>query len=104
LILLNKNGGIALLTTVRTVFSGENFFLNKTLFDFIFTKNNIEDKTLGEIFMVTKNLTIGSSNNNRNFTLLGDPALKIAYPNHEVITTKLNNINVSSIDTIKALQ
>jgi len=103
LVLLNKNGGIALLTTVRTVFSGPNFALNKTLFDIIFTKNNIEDKTLGEIFTETKNLTNGGTNN-RNFTLLGDPALKLAYPNHEVITTKLNNINVSSIDTIKALQ
>lgn len=103
LILLNKKGGIALLTTVRTVFSGPNFTLNKTLFDIIFTKNNIEDKTLGEIFTETKNLT-NAGTNNRNFTLLGDPALKLAYPNHEVITTKLNNINVSSIDTIKALQ
>ncbi|MCW8939854.1 MAG: type IX secretion system sortase PorU, partial [Flavobacteriales bacterium] len=103
LILLNKKGGIALLTTVRTVFSGPNFALNKTLFDIIFTKNNIEDKTLGEIFTETKNLT-NAGTNNRNFTLLGDPALKLAYPNHEVITTKLNNINVSSIDTIKALQ
>lgn len=103
LVLLNRNGGIALLTTVRTVFSGPNFSLNKALFNIIFTKNNIEDKTIGEIFTETKNLTNGGTNN-RNFTLLGDPALKLAYPNHEVITTKLNNINVSSIDTIKALQ
>ena len=103
LILLNKKGGIALLTTVRTVFSGPNFTLNKTLFDIIFTKNNLEDKTIGEIFTETKNLTNGGTNN-RNFTLLGDPALKLAYPNHKVITTKLNNINISSIDTIKALQ
>ncbi|MDT8412118.1 MAG: type IX secretion system sortase PorU [Vicingaceae bacterium] len=103
LVLLNRNGGIGLLTTVRTVFSGPNFALNKTLFDIIFTKNNITDKTLGEIFTETKNLTNGGTNN-RNFTLLGDPALKLAYPNHQVVTTKLNNINITNIDTIKALQ
>src|SRR5690606_5112009 len=47
LVILNRYGGIALLTTVRTVFAGPNFLINKSLFNLIFTKNNLEDKTIG---------------------------------------------------------
>ena len=39
----------------------------------------------------------------KNFVLLGDPALKLAYPKYNVITTHINNTPVSNIsDTIKA--
>lgn len=104
LVILNRYGGIALLTTVRTVFAGPNFLINKSLFNLIFTKNNLEDKTIGEIFKETKNIPGNLSTNNRNFTLLGDPALKLAYPQNEVITTKINGNSISNNDTIKALQ
>lgn len=104
LVILNRYGGIALLTTVRTVFAGPNFLINKSLFNLIFTKNNFEDKTIGELFKETKNIPGNLSTNNRNFTLLGDPALKLAYPQNEVITTKINGANISNNDTIKALQ
>ncbi|HLU84160.1 MAG TPA: type IX secretion system sortase PorU, partial [Vicingaceae bacterium] len=104
LIILNKGGGIALMTTVRTVFATPNFQINKSIFDLIFTQNNLEDKTLGEIFKDAKNIPGNLSTNNRNFTLLGDPALKLAYPQNEVITTKINGNSISNNDTIKALQ
>ena len=40
---------------------------------------------LGDVFRVTKQLS-GTSSNNRNFTLLGDPALRLAYPELDVKT------------------
>ena len=59
---------------------------------------------LGDIIMIAKNNS-GSGPNKRNFTLLGDPALKLAYPYHgKVITDSINNKSVyNNIDSLKAL-
>lgn len=103
LVLLKPNGGIGLLTTVRLVFSSPNFVLNQTFFNEVFQQNNGEYATIGEIFMNVKNQNAGVANN-RNFTLLGDPALKLAYPQHNVVTTMIDSNAVSSADTLKALQ
>ncbi|MBL4668589.1 MAG: type IX secretion system sortase PorU [Flavobacteriales bacterium] len=102
LVLVGEYGGIGLLTTVRLVFSGPNFALNQDVYDEIFQITNNNYPTMGEVFMNVKNLNATNSNN-RNFTLLGDPALRLAYPIHDVITTQINGNNVSSNDTIKAL-
>ncbi len=39
----------------------------------------------------------------RNFALLGDPALKIAYPEYDIITSEISTINNSNGDTLSAL-
>jgi hypothetical protein len=42
--------------------------------------------------------------NDKKFILLGDPALHLAYPRHDVVTTKINNEDISaSPDTLQAL-
>ncbi len=41
--------------------------------------------------------------NTRNFSLLGDPALKIAIPRYEVLTTQINGKPISQMDTLRAL-
>ncbi len=103
LVLINKGGGIALFTTVRLTFSSPNFQLNKTIYTTAFNKINNEYQTMGEIFRTIKNLN-ASNRNNRNFTLLGDPALKLAFPRYNVATTLFNGAPISSsADTIKAL-
>ena len=102
LVLINANGGIGLLTTVRLVFSSPNFTLNKNVFDVAFIPINGKMPTMGEVFMQVKNLS-ASVRNNRNFTLLGDPALRLAYPKYDIKTTKLNGVAVSAADTINAL-
>ncbi len=102
LVLVGPTGGIGLLTTVRLVFSGPNFSLNTTFYNEVFTKVNGKYPTMGEVFMSVKNLHAVDPNN-RNFTLLGDPALRLAYPVHEVLTKQINGVNVSASDTIKAL-
>lgn len=103
LVLVNPDGGVGLLTTVRLVFSSPNFVLNQSFFNEVFKKNNGEYQALGDIFMTVKNLN-ASVPNNRNFTLLGDPALKLAYPIHDVVTTLIDSNVVSSTDTLRALQ
>jgi hypothetical protein len=102
LVLVGASGGIGLLTTVRLVFSAPNFQLNTSFYNEVFTKTNNEYPTIGDVFLKVKNANALNSNN-RNFTLLGDPALRLAYPVHDVSTTKINGVVVSSLDTIKAL-
>jgi hypothetical protein len=95
-VLLNPEGGaIALLSTTRLVYSAPNYNLNTKFIQTIFEKQNGEFPRLGDVFKITKRLS-GISANNRNFTLLGDPALCLAYPKFEVNTTLIN-------DTLKAL-
>ncbi|MBI2280188.1 MAG: type IX secretion system sortase PorU [Bacteroidetes bacterium] len=104
LVLINKAGAIGLLTTVRLVYSSPNFYLNKSFYENVFIELNNEERTIGEIFRITKNLN-ASNSNNRNFTLLGDPALKLAYPKHDVKTTKFNGaVITTTLDTVRALQ
>ncbi len=95
-VLLNPDGGaIALLSTTRLVYSAPNYNLNTKFIKTIFEKQNGDFLRLGDLFKTTKVLS-GTSANNRNFTLLGDPALRLAYPRFDVITTQIS-------DTLKAL-
>lgn len=104
ILLRNNGGGIGLFTTTRLVFSTLNFYLNQNFYNYVFsTDNNNENLRLGDIMRLTKNAS-GSSINKRNFTLLGDPALKLNYPKEKITSLKLNNIDIKQgIDTLKAL-
>jgi len=106
LALLNKDGGaIALMSTTRVVYSAPNYFLNKNILNAAFDRDeNGNSMRLGDIIRIAKNNS-GNGSNKRNFTLLGDPALKLAYPWHgNVITDSINNVPVTGkIDSLKAL-
>lgn len=89
-VILNPNGGgVVLFTTTRLAFSGSNFQLSRKFFDCVFEPVNGRMPTVGDINRVTKNGYLDS--NVRNFILLGDPALKLAYPRWHVVTTAINN-------------
>ncbi|MCX6254752.1 MAG: type IX secretion system sortase PorU [Bacteroidia bacterium] len=106
MVLLNRDGGgIALMSTTRVVYSAPNYFLNRNIFKFAFDRDESGNTMcLGDIIRLAKNNS-GSGPNKRNFTLLGDPAVKLAYPWHgHVITDSINNVCVSdNIDSLKAL-
>lgn len=104
-VLLNPNGGgIALLTTTRLVYSSPNFVLNQNFYKFIFKEDlNGSKYRIGDALRWTKNIS-GSGINKRNFTLLGDPALRLAYPEYKVVTDSINHVPAeSATDTLKAL-
>jgi len=106
MVLLNRDGGgIALMSTTRVVYSAPNYFLNKNIFNFAFDRDESGNTLcLGDIIRLSKNNS-GSGPNKRNFSLLGDPALKLAYPWHgQVITDSINNVSISdNLDSLKAL-
>jgi len=105
-LLLNPDGGaIALMTTVRTVFSSANYNLNINFFKKVFEPlSSGEMPTMGEVIQRAKNAA-NAGVNSLKFTLLGDPALKLAYPKHKIRTTVINGTPISAVpDTLKALQ
>lgn len=103
-VLLNNNGGgIGLFTTTRLVYSGPNHVLNERFYEVVFEKDaNQRNYRLGDIIAYSKNNT-GAGVNKRNFTLLGDPSMRLAYPEHRVVTDSINGISTSmEADTISA--
>lgn len=108
LVILNPNGGaIAMLTTTRLVYGGltNNIGFSINFFDQVLNEYNGEMPRLGDAVRLTKVISpIGSNYNNRKFALLGDPALKLAYPKYQVQTTHINDVDISlSPDTLNAL-
>jgi len=106
MVLLNKDGGgIALMSTTRVVYSAPNFFLNRNIFNYAFDCDESgKALRLGDIIRLAKNNS-GSGPNKRNFSLLGDPALRLAYPQYgKVITDSVNKVSIShETDSLKAL-
>lgn len=105
-VLLNPNGGgIGLFSTTRLVFAYSNFLLSKSFYSFVFERDkNGERYRMGDIMRLAKINTINTINK-RNFSLLADPALKLSYPKHKVVTTKINGRDAQSVaDTISTLQ
>ncbi|MDF2449293.1 MAG: hypothetical protein K0R26_1797 [Bacteroidota bacterium] len=104
--LLNEQGGaIALMTTVRVAFSGLNSILNQSFFDYALTPmTNGKMPHIGDIYRLTKR-AIGTNELFRNFVILGDPALKLSYPEQKVFTSSINSqvVSATSSDTLKAL-
>ena len=105
-ILFNPNGGgIGLFSTTRVVFAYSNYLLSRSFYEFIFEKDeNGKRYRMGDVIRLAKINTINTTNK-RNFSLLGDPALKLSYPTGKVVTTAINGQDAGSDpDTIGALQ
>ncbi len=102
-VIMNPDGGgIALLTTVRLVYSGANARLNNAFYERIFEPVNGEMPRLGDVFRDVKNAV--EDQNSRNFTLLGDPAVRLNYPRYAVNTVEINGAPTGVNDTIRAYQ
>lgn len=101
--ILNPDGGaIALLTTTRVVYISDNDRLNISFYKYIFARDSNGNRyRLGDMVRETKIATGGR--NQLNFTLLGDPALSLAYPEYYVKTDSVNGKALEEqSDTLKA--
>jgi len=105
-----KTGAIALMTTTRVVFAFSNRIMNNNYLQFALQPDASGNyKSLGEALKVAKNYTyqtFSDINNNRKFTLLGDPAMTLGYPVLKVVATKLNGVDISAaaVDTVSATE
>jgi len=104
LLIAENKGAIALLTTGRPVFSSVNFALNEAFFQEVFRTENEMQLDLGSIFRHTKNKSLNGALN-RNFSLLGDPSMRLSAPYYEVKLKTLTSANSNSdLDTLAPLQ
>lgn len=108
-VFLNEKGGaIALLTTVRAVYSSQNAELTEETIQRLLERPNGIIPTLGEVITNAKNSFVSGSivTNSRKFALIGDPAQKLAIPQYTVATTRIDqqDVSESTSDTLRALQ
>jgi hypothetical protein len=104
LTMLNPDGGaIALMTTTRKVWVAGNSLINDAFWkQYGFPKPNEPVPTLGQIYQRLKNRPSPNSEDNK-FALLGDPSMKLAFPEHVIQVDSVNGIAASEFtDTIKA--
>ncbi len=103
-VFLNSNGGaIALFTTARATYASSNLALNKAIYENnLFEKVDGEYPRFGDVIRKSKKL---GNDNDKKFILLGDPAVRLAYPEYNTETIKINsNIVIEdNYDTLKAL-
>jgi hypothetical protein len=102
-LLTPKGGAIAMFSTTRVVYADQNFNLNSAFYNYLFSKNEDGNPIrLGDLMRLTKNAA-GTGNNKRNFTLLGDPAIRVPFPSNTVTTSKINDKDASTFtDTLHA--
>ncbi len=95
---LNSRGGaVALFTTSRVVFSGANNRLNEKFNENIFNLKDGKRLRLGDIMRLSKE-PLTNDQNKLNFSLIGDPALMLGFPDHQVVLESMNGVPVSAAD------
>ncbi len=110
MLMLNPNGGaIALMTTVRLVYTSPdlnslNVGLNRRLSAEMFKRDeNGLPRRLGDIMLSTKNTEPGLEGNNRKFNLLGDPTLRLGVAPRDAVVETVNGQPVSEQPRLRAL-
>ncbi|MEO5906653.1 MAG: type IX secretion system sortase PorU, partial [Saprospiraceae bacterium] len=108
-LLMNPTGGaIALMTTVRAVYSSSNERLTRNVLEVVYNPDQPgEYPGIAEIMRRSKNEGLDSIDvNARKFTLLGDPSMKLAIPRYDVVVTHINGNVVGGgvLDTLSALE
>lgn len=99
------SGAIALLTTPRLVFAYSNKIINENYFIAAHKPDAITGllPTIGEAVKNAKNVTVLQSRdfiNARKFALLGDPAMRLAYPSSTIFLDSVNGKSIRANDTL----
>jgi hypothetical protein len=81
MVLSPRGAAIGAVSTTRPVYSSTNFTINKAFYESLILAGR--KGRMGDIFRLTKNAGLAGSLN-RNFTLLGDPSMKLARAEKEV--------------------
>ena len=110
LVLAENGGAIASFTTTRVVYTSSstsalNFGLNIALSQKMLERDaEGRPLRLGDIFLRTKNTSIGSELNARKFILLGDPALRLALPDKKGSFTHINQVKLDTLSSPLSLR
>ena len=97
----NRNGGsVALITTTRQIFVSVGVNFNLTLENYLFSLNSDSYTSMAEALRLTKiDPSISNSDQRRLVFFIGDPAMKLAIPEPEIMITHLNDIPIGEFDS-----
>ena len=106
---LNSNGGaVAFYGTTRTVWVDRNRAINRAYLKALLTPQNGTYVTIGEAQRLAKNDLIESgadkTENKLQYSLLGDPALKLNLPQMRVVVDSINGVPLASAETLPQLK
>lgn len=101
IVLKPEGGTVGLFTTTRIAWSSHNLVLNRNFMEATFSRDNQgRHHNMGDLIRIAKKNSSSEGTTPRqlrNFVLLGDPSMQMAYPDHRVVT-------VSMPDTLRAFQ
>ena len=103
-VLLNPvGGGIGIISAARPVYASQNKHINNKINQFLFLKENGKHLRVGEVLRRAKN-SLGTEINKLSYILVGDPSLRLNYPDeYQVVAEELNGELISGNDTLRAL-
>ncbi len=106
--LLNPNGGaIAFYGTTRTVYQTYNRQMNLAFMRHLLDTSSGQSPTIGEAVRRAKNELIAGkvdlTANKLQFTLLGDPALRLSLPTREVVVDSIGGVALADADAAVAI-
>ncbi|MBN3520145.1 type IX secretion system sortase PorU [Algoriphagus lutimaris] len=99
LLIAPDKGAIAVLSTGRPVFSSVNFSVNEAFIQEAFQSNTYGYQDLGTIFKNTKNNSLKGPFN-RNFSLIGDPSLKLKQPELQVDLISIEDLAGNTLNSL----
>ena len=103
LLFAKEKGAIGLLSTGRPVFSSVNFSINQSFLQALIPSATTTSQDLGELFRKTKNNSLNGVYN-RNFSLLGDPSMRLALPELGIRVEEFIRLDTQAkVDTLKGL-
>lgn len=102
----NKEGGaIGLITTTREIFVSVGVAINIALEQYLFAFGSNDYPSMAEALRLTKiDPLVSGIAQNRLVFFIGDPAMKLAFPQPEIRLTEINDVPVTgSPDVLEAL-
>ncbi len=104
LMMIQPNGGaIAMLTSTRSTYPSNNFPLAQSFAQTVFQREGMNGLRFGDIYKLVKTNPKYYKVKNRLYVLLGDPALRLAYPNENIVTNQINGTDANSVVKLHAM-
>ena len=101
-VFLNPYGGaIAMMTTARVTYGSNSIKLMKLLYEHLFDMEGGKYITMGDVYVHAKQV---GDLNSKAYVYLGDPALRLNYPENTIEITSINDHDINAVDTLSALQ
>lgn len=98
LLLAERRGAIAILSSARLVFSSGNFSFNRFFYNGLFNPGGTTDR-LGDAFVFAR-VRNRNTVNDEKFHLYGDPTLYLAVPKYQAVITSMSPDSILALSTI----